>query len=43
MGEEALVESQIADSIALINSLDEADKPSIAIWYYFSDASECAC
>src|SRR5258707_831178 len=40
MGEEALVESQIADSIALINSLDEADKPSIAIWYYFSDAGE---
>jgi hypothetical protein len=40
MGEEALVESQISDSIALIKSLDDGDKPSTAIWYYFPDAGE---
>lgn len=37
---EALVESQISDSIALIKSLDEGDKPSTAIWYYFPDDGE---
>jgi len=40
MGEEALVESQISDSIALIKSLDEGNKPSTAIWYYFPDVGE---
>jgi hypothetical protein len=41
MGEETLVESQISDSISLIKSLEDAgDKPTTAIWYYFSDAGE---
>jgi len=41
MGEETLVESQISDSISLIKSLeDQGDKPSIVVWYYFSDAEE---
>ncbi|HEY8185666.1 MAG TPA: hypothetical protein VIF64_06340 [Pyrinomonadaceae bacterium] len=41
MGEEALVESQISDSIALIKRLeDDGDKPSTAIWYYFADVDE---
>jgi hypothetical protein len=41
MGEEALVESQISDSISLIKSLEEkGDKPSTAIWYYFPDVGE---
>ena len=41
MGEEALVESQISDSVSLIKSLeDDGDKPSTAIWYYFPDVAE---
>lgn len=41
MGEEALVESQISDSISLIESLERhGDKPSVVIWYYFPDADE---
>ena len=41
MGEEALVESQISDSISLIKTLEgEGDKPSTAIWYYFPDVGE---
>lgn len=37
MGEAALVESQISDSISLINSLDDGDKPSTAIWLYLPE------
>lgn len=41
MGEEALVESQILDSISLLKSLDEkGDKLSSAVWYYFPDNGE---
>ncbi len=41
MGEEALVESEISDSISLVKSLeDQGDKPSTVIWYYFPDADE---
>ncbi len=41
MGEETLVESQIADSIALVKSLDDhGAKPSVVVWYYFYDAAE---
>lgn len=38
MGEEALVESQITDTISLVKTLEsQGDKPSIVIWYYFPD------
>jgi hypothetical protein len=41
MGEEALVESQIADTIALVKTLEsQGDKPSSVVWYYFPDADE---
>ena len=41
MGEEALVESQISDTISLVKILEsQGDKPSTVIWYYFSDADE---
>ena len=41
MVEEALVESQIADSVSLVRSLDnQGDKPSAVVWYYFPDAEE---
>jgi hypothetical protein len=41
MGEEALVESQIADTITLVKSLEsQGDKPSSVVWYYFPDAGE---
>lgn len=41
MGEEALVESQIADSISLVQALEsQGDKPSAVAWYYFPDADE---
>ena len=41
MGEEALVESQIADSVSLVKTLDaESSTPSYAAWNYFSDAGE---
>jgi hypothetical protein len=41
MGEETLVESQVADSISLITSLEgQGDKPSAIVWYYFPDAEE---
>ena len=41
MGEEALVESQIADTISLVKILeDQGDKPSTIIWYYFPDSDE---
>jgi hypothetical protein len=41
MGEEALVESQIADSVSLLRILDgQGDKPSAAVWHYFADADE---
>lgn len=41
MGEKALVESQIADAIALIKKLDaDGFSPSAAIWYYYDDAEE---
>src|SRR6266478_433812 len=41
MGEEALVESRIKDSVSLVQSLDsQGDKPSSVVWYYFPDADE---
>jgi len=41
MGEAALVESQIADTVALIKTLEsQGDKPSSVVWYYFPDAGE---
>ena len=41
MGEEALVESQIAESVSLVRSLDsQGDKPSAVVWHYFPDADE---
>lgn len=41
MGEEALVESQITDTISLVKTLEsQGDKPSTVIWYYFPDADE---
>ena len=41
MGEETLVESQIADSTALVRSLDsQGDKPSAALWHYSPEEDE---
>jgi hypothetical protein len=41
MGEEALVESQISDTISLVKILEsQGDRPSTIIWYYFPDADE---
>jgi len=41
MGEEALVESQVADAIQLVKSLDTAGAaPTLAVWYFYDDASE---
>ena len=41
MGEEALVESQISDTISLVKCLEgQGDNPSSVVWYYFSDADE---
>ncbi len=41
MGEEALVESRIADTVSLVRTLEsQGDKPSTVIWYYFPDADE---
>ncbi len=41
MGEKALVEGLIIDSIDLIKKLDEhGSKPSLAAWYYYEDAEE---
>jgi hypothetical protein len=41
MGEEALVESQVADAVALIQKLDsDGAAPTVAVWYYYDDAAE---
>lgn len=41
MGEKALVDSQVADGIALIQKLDsEGAAPTLAVWYYYDDAAE---
>ena len=41
MGEEALVESQVADTIELVKTLDSrGDRPSSVVWYYFPDDDE---
>jgi hypothetical protein len=41
MGEKALVESQVADAIALITKLDsEGAAPTLAVWYFYDDAAE---
>jgi hypothetical protein len=41
MGEKTLVESQITDSIALIEQLDSSEYlPSLAVWYYYDDVDE---
>jgi hypothetical protein len=39
MGEEALVDSQIAESISLVKNLDgQGEGPTAALWHYFADA-----
>lgn len=39
MVEEALVESEIADSVTLIKTLDSrGDAPTAVVWYYLADA-----
>lgn len=41
MGEEALVESDIADSVSLVQALEsQGDKPSAVVWHYYSDVDE---
>lgn len=41
MGEKALVDSQVADSVELIQYLDSiGSAPSSAFWYYFGDADD---
>jgi hypothetical protein len=41
MGEKALVESQVADAIALIKTLDSQGlSPTLAVWYFYDDGSE---
>ncbi len=41
MGQEALVEGQIADAVALIRKLDSAGlSPTLAAWYFYDDADE---
>lgn len=41
MAEEALVESLVAESMKLVDELDQqGDTPSNVLWYYFSDAEE---
>ena len=41
MGETAVVESQIADAISLIQRLDaRGDSPTLAAWYLYDDADE---
>jgi len=41
MGEKALVESQIADAIKLIQRLDaDGRPPGLVAWYYYDDADE---
>jgi len=41
MGENALVESQISDSIALVKQLDSGgDSPTLAAWFFYDDAGE---
>jgi hypothetical protein len=41
MVEKALVESEIAESAALIRALDtKNDAPTFAVWYFFDDADE---
>ena len=38
MGEKALVESQIADAVQLIQKLDaDGNSPSLAAWYFYDD------
>lgn len=41
MGETTLVESKVADAIALIKSLDASgDRPTFVVWYYYDDAEK---
>ena len=41
MGEEALVESQVADGVELIKRLDaDGAAPTLAAWYFYDDAGE---
>lgn len=38
MGEEAMVESQVTDAIALIKKLDsDGAAPTFAVWYFYDD------
>jgi len=40
MGEKALVESQVADAIALIEKLDsEGAGPTLVVWYFYDDVA----
>jgi len=41
MGEEALVESQVADAVELVKQLDQnGASPTLAVWYFYDDAEE---
>jgi hypothetical protein len=41
MGEKALVESLLEDSIALVRALDASEAaPKLAAWYFYEDAGE---
>ncbi len=41
MGETALVEGKVADTIQLIQKLDASgNSPTMAIWYFYDDADE---
>jgi hypothetical protein len=41
MGQKTLVESQIADSMKLLQALDAANAgPTLAVWYYYEDIEE---
>jgi hypothetical protein len=41
MGEKALVETKIDDSIRLIQQLDtDVNSPSLVLWYYYDDIDE---
>jgi hypothetical protein len=41
MGQEALVESQVADAIELVKKLDsDGVAPTLAVWHFYDDAAE---
>lgn len=41
MGEEALVDSKVTDTAALIRALESHNhRPTMAVWHYFTDAND---